>query len=312
MVTTIGAVTRPIGRLLTAMVTPLTPDGAVDLERAPLLARALVEAGNDGVVVNGTTGEAPTLTDQERWAVYDTVRAALPSHSVLMGTGSYDTAHAVALTREAMARGADAALVVAPYYSRPPQEGLIAHYSRIADVGLPVVLYNIPARCGVNLAVETTLALAAHGNVVGTKEAAGDVDQVARICAGAPDGFHVWSGDDGLTLPFMSAGAYGLISVAAHVAGAALRRLVDAAAGGDLRTASELHARLLPLFHAMFAISNPIGVKAALQIAGMDCGSLRLPLVPMPDALRSALAQTMASLGDLVELRLPDPVTSAR
>ncbi len=304
--------TRPDGRLLTAMVTPLTADGSIDTELAARLARGLVAAGSDGVVVNGTTGEAPTLTDRERWQVFDAVRAALPSHSVLMGTGSNDTAHSVELTRGAAAHGADAALVVAPYYSRPPQEGLVAHFERIADVGLPVVLYDIPSRTGVHLALETTLRLAAHGNVIGTKEATGNVDQVARICAAAPSGFLVWCGDDGLALPTMSVGAHGLISVAAHVAGAGLRRLVDAAATGDLVEAAALHRRLLPLFHAMFAISNPIGVKAALQIAGADCGPVRLPLVPMPDGLRGVLQSVMTSLGDLVALELADPVSSAR
>ena len=294
--------TRSLGRLLTAMVTPFDASGAVDLGLARTLARAIVAAGSDGVVVNGTTGESPTLTDSERWALLDAVRDALPDADVVMGTGSYSTEHAVEATREAQRRGADAALVVTPYYNKPPQEGLVAHYERVAEVGLPVVLYNIPSRCGVNVSVETTLRLAANPVIVGTKEAAGDVDQVARICAAAPDGFRVWSGDDGLTLPFMSAGAYGLISVAAHVCGGALRRLVDDAAAGDMRDATALHLRLLPLFKAMFAITNPIGVKAALQIAGVDCGGLRLPLVPMPAALRATLDETMGSLGDLIAL----------
>jgi 4-hydroxy-tetrahydrodipicolinate synthase len=302
--------TRPLGRLLTAMATPFDTSGAVDLAMARRLARALVEAGSDGVVVNGTTGESPTLSDAERWSLLDAVRDALPDNDVLMGTGSYSTEHTVEATREALRHRADAALVVTPYYNRPPQEGLIAHYERVADVGLPIVLYNIPARCGVNVSVETTLHLAAHPAIVGTKEAAGDVEQVARICASAPEGFRVWSGDDGLTLPFMSAGAYGLISVASHVCGGALRRLVDAAAAGDLRDATALHLRLLPLFKAMFAITNPIGVKAALQIAGADCGGLRLPLVPMPDALRNALEATMASLGDLVALPIGEPAAA--
>jgi 4-hydroxy-tetrahydrodipicolinate synthase len=296
--------TRALGRLITAMVTPFDARGEVDLDQAERLARALVAAGSDGVVVNGTTGESPTLEDSERWALLDRVRAALPDSNVLMGTGTYDTRHTVALTREARARGADAALVVTPYYNKPPQEGLIAHFEAVAEVGLPVVLYNIPGRCGVNIAPDTTLRLARHPGIVGTKEAAGDVDQVARICVAAPPHFLVWSGDDGLTLPFMSVGAYGVVSVAAHVAGAALRRLVDAAARGDLATATALHARLLPLFHGLFAVTNPIGVKAALQHIGADCGSLRLPMVQLDGARRATLDALLDSLPDLVGLPL--------
>lgn len=302
--------TRPLGRLLTAMVTPFDASGEVDLALAQRLARALVAAGSDGVVVNGTTGESPTLSDAERWSLLDAVREALPDADVVMGTGSYSTEHTVEATRDAQRRGADAALVVTPYYNKPPQEGLIAHYERVAEVGLSIVLYNIPARCGVNMTAETTLRLAQNPVIVGTKEAAGDVDQVARICAAAPQGFRVWSGDDALTLPFMSAGAYGLISVAAHVSGGALRDLVSAAARGDMHEATALHLRLLPLFKAMFATTNPIGVKAALQIAGVDCGGLRLPLVPMPDGLRATLEQTMQSLGDLVALRVAEPAAA--
>jgi 4-hydroxy-tetrahydrodipicolinate synthase len=293
---------RALGRLLTAMVTPFDGRGDVDLDQAARLARALVAAGCDGVVVNGTTGESPTLTDTERWQLFDRVRATLPDSTVMMGTGTYDTAHSVALTREAGARGADAALVVAPYYNRPPQDGLIAHFHAIAEVGVPVVLYNIPARCGVNLSVATSLRLARHPHIVGTKEAAGDVDQVARICAAAPEGFLVWSGDDGLTLPFMSVGAHGVISVAAHVAAAALRRMVDAAASGDLTTATALHSRLLPLYGGLFAVTNPIGVKGALQHIGVDCGSLRLPLLPLDDEHRSRLGTLLDSLPELVGL----------
>lgn len=300
---------RALGRLLTAMVTPFDAGGDVDFDQAARLAGALVAAGCDGVVVNGTTGESPTLTDNERWQLFDRVRATLPQNTVMMGTGTNDTAHTIALTREANARGADAALVVAPYYNKPPQDGLIAHFEAIADVGLPVVLYNIPGRCGVNLSVATTLRLARHPNIVGTKEAAGDVDQVARICAAAPDGFLVWSGDDALTLPFMSVGAHGVISVAAHVAAAALRRMIDSAEIGDLATASALHSRLLALYGGLFAVTNPIGVKAALQHIGFDCGSLRLPLLPLDDDRRHELGALLDSLPDLVSLPVDTAVS---
>jgi 4-hydroxy-tetrahydrodipicolinate synthase len=300
-----------LGRLLTAMVTPFDAAGAVDLDLAARLARALVASGSDGVVVNGTTGESPTLTHTERLDLLRAVRRALPDHPVVMGTGSNSTAATVLATEEAKAEGADAALVVAPYYNKPPQEGLIAHYRAVADVGLPVVVYNIPGRTGVNLTVETTLTLARHPLICGTKEAAGDSDQVARIVAGAPAGFRVWSGDDGLTLPFMSVGAYGVVSVCSHVCGAAIRRMVDAHVAGDTAGAAALHGRLLPLFRGLFISSNPIPVKAALQHLGVDVGPVRLPLVPLDADRRDALGALLDSCGDLVGLAMAEGSTPA-
>jgi 4-hydroxy-tetrahydrodipicolinate synthase len=294
-----------LGRLLTAMVTPFDAAGAVDLDVAARLARALVASGSDGVVVNGTTGESPTLTHPERVALLKAVRTALPDHTVVMGTGSNSTAATKLATFEAKEAGADAALVVAPYYNKPPQEGLVAHFEAVADVGLPVILYNIPGRTGVNLTVETTLTLARHPHIWGTKEAAGDADQVAQIVAGAPSGFRVWSGDDGLTLPFMSVGAHGVISVVSHVAGAAIRRMIEAQVAGDLAAAAALHARLLPLFHGLFVTSNPIPVKAALQHLGVEVGSVRLPLVPLDAAARAALGVLLDSCSDVVGLSGP-------
>jgi 4-hydroxy-tetrahydrodipicolinate synthase len=286
------------------MVTPFDAAGAVDLEVAARLARALVASGSDGVVVNGTTGESPTLTHEERVALLRAVRRALPDHAVVMGTGSNSTAATVEATREAADEGADAALVVTPYYNKPPQEGLIAHYTAVADAGLPIVLYNIPGRTAVGLTVETTLTLALHPRICGTKEAAGDADQVARIVAGAPPGFRVWSGDDGLTLPFMSVGAHGVVSVVSHVCGAAMRRMIDAHVAGDAAAAAALHARLLPIFRGLFVASNPIPVKAALQHIGVEVGTLRLPLVPLDPAHRTALGAMLDACGDLVGLAM--------
>lgn len=300
------SMSRPLGRLLTAMVTPFNASGAVDLEQARRLARSLVAMGCDGVVVNGTTGESPTLNASERLVLLDAVREALPSHAVIMGTGSNDTAATVALTREAAQRGADCSLVVTPYYNKPPQEGLYAHYSAVADVGMPVMLYNIPGRCGVNVTVETQLRLAEHPGIIGTKEAAGDVDQAARLAAGAPTHFRVWSGDDSLTLPFMSVGAFGVVSVASHLAPMAIRRMIDAYVAGDVTGATELHQRLLPLFHGLFVTANPIPVKAALQHVGIDAGGLRLPLLALDDARRERLGALLDSLGDLVGLPLAE------
>ncbi len=293
---------RPLGRLLTAMVTPFGAAGGVDLDCAAELARRLVAGGCDGVVVNGTTGESPTLHADERLAMLDAVRAALPDHAVVMGTGSYDTAASVALTREAMQRGADAALVVTPYYNKPPEEGLIAHYEAIADVGLPVVMYNIPSRCVINMSAALQLRLARHPNIVGTKECA-DLEQVAQIVDGAPQGFRVWSGDDVAALPQLSVGAYGVISVAAHVCAPAMRRLLDSYVNGDVAAASALHRRLMPVFKALFMTANPIAVKAALGLLGVDVGAPRLPLVPLDPERTGTLRTVLDSAGDLVELR---------
>jgi 4-hydroxy-tetrahydrodipicolinate synthase len=218
-----------------------------------------------------------------------------------MGTGSYDTAASVALTREAMQRGADAALVVTPYYSKPPEEGLIAHYEAIADVGLPVVMYNIPSRSVINMSAALQLRLAQHPNIVGTKECA-DLEQVAQIVDGAPDDFRVWSGDDVATLPQLSVGAYGVISVAAHVCAPAMRRLVDSFLAGEVAHASALHRRLLPLFKALFMTANPIAVKAALGLLGLDVGVPRLPLVPLDPERTAHLATVLESMGELVDL----------
>ena len=284
------------------MVTPFGAGGGVDLATAAELARRLVAAGCDGVVVNGTTGESPTLAADERLALLDAVRAALPDHTVIMGTGSYDTRASVDLTREAKQRGADAALVVTPYYSKPPEEGLIAHYEAVADVGLPVVLYNIPSRCVINMSTALQLRLAQHPNIVGTKESSGDLEQVAQIVDGAPDDFLVWSGDDVNTLPLLSLGAHGIISVAAHVCGGAIRRMIDAYLAGDVAHAAALHRRLLPLFKGLFMTANPIPVKAALDMIGLNVGTARLPLVPLDDERRARLRTLLDDAGDLVAL----------
>ena len=293
---------RPLGRLLTAMVTPFDAGGGVDLAVAADLARRLVASGCDGVVVNGTTGESPTLSDAERVTLLDAVRAALPEHAVVMGTGTNSTAHTVELTREARDHGADAALVVTPYYNKPPQEGLIAHFEAVADVGLPVILYNIPSRCVINMPAATQLKLAEHPNIVGTKESAGDLDQCTEIVSGAPDDFLVWSGDDSMTLPMLSTGAYGVVSVAAHVAAKAIRRMIDAHVSGDVQVAAALHRQLLPLFKALFQAPNPMCVKAALEFLGVPVGAPRLPLLPLDAPRRTTLEALLRDMGDLVGL----------
>lgn len=273
---------RELGRVLTAMVTPFDADLQVDYDRAAALAVKLIEEGNDGLVVTGTTGESPTLTDEEKLTLYRVVKEAVGEATVVAGTGSNNHAHTVHLTRQAQETGADAIMLVGPYYNKPSQEGFYQHFARAAAVtDLPVILYNVPGRTGKNIEAATVLRLAEEvDNIIGVKEASGDLEQVARLCAGAPAGFSVWSGDDGLTLPILAVGGLGIISVVAHVAGRQMAEMVAAYHDGKVQRAAEIHQTLLPLFQAAFLPSgNPACIKRALQICGFDCGGLRLPLV---------------------------------
>lgn len=275
------------GRLLTAMVTPLNDQGKVDYEQAQRLALALLQSGSDGVVVGGTTGEAPTLSHQEKVTLFAEVTSAVGERGkVIAGTGTYNTAESIELSREAERAGVDGLLLTAPYYNRPPQEGLFRHFQAIAQaVSLPCILYNIPGRTGVNITAETALRLARIQNIAGVKEASGDLTQIARIAQGAPEGFHVWSGDDQLTLPILSVGGYGVICVVSHLVGMQMREMIEAHAAGRNEEAARIHHRLLPLMTVlMTATSNPIPVKHALNAIGFRVGGVRLPLVEPDEA----------------------------
>lgn len=297
-----------IGRLLTAMVTPFDEEGALDLDGAQALARRLVEDGSGGVVVFGTTGESPTLSDGEKLELLRAVRTAIPDHAVVAGSGTNDTRHSVELSEQAMAAGADALLAVNPYYNKPSQEGLYQHFRAIAETG-PTILYNIAGRSAINLQLETTLRLAELPGIIGTKEASGDLDQMSFTCAGAPRGFRVWSGDDIKTLPLLSVGGYGLISVTSHLAGRALRRLIDLYLGGEVAEAASLHQRLLPLIKAVMTTqSNPIPVKSVLRALGQRVGPFRLPLVALTEAELAGVLRAVREAGSLVDLAVADPV----
>lgn len=275
-----------LGRLLTAMVTPFDEKGDVDYAQARRLAVALLDSGSDGVVVAGTTGEAPTLSHEEKVRLFAEVKSAVGSRgAVIAGTSTYNTAESVELTREAERAGADGLLLTAPYYNKPTQEGLFRHFEAIARAtSLPCILYNIPGRTGVNVTAETTLRLARIPNIVGIKEASGDLVQMARIIEDAPEGFHVWSGDDQMTLPLLSIGGYGVICVVSHLVGNQMRQLIESYVGGRVEEAARIHRRLLPLMTTlMTAASNPIPIKHALNGIGFRVGGLRLPLVE-PDA----------------------------
>ncbi len=274
-----------IGRLLTAMVTPFAPDGSVSYEAAKRLALALLDSGSDGLVVAGTTGESPTLGHEEKLRLFAEVKGAVGDRgAVVAGTGTNNTAESIELTREAERAGVDAALLVAPYYNKPPQEGLVRHFQAIAEAtSLPIIMYNIPGRTGVNMTAETTVRLAAVDNIVGVKEASGDLTQIARIIEGAGGSFRVWSGADEDTLPILSMGGHGVISVISHLVGRQVRSMIEDALAGRAAEAARSHRKLLPLIDALFLVANPIPVKYALAQLGFPVGGLRLPLCE-PDA----------------------------
>ena len=283
----------------TALVTPFRDDG-IDTEAFARLVEQQIEAGIDGIVPAGTTGESPTLDHGEHIRIIElAVQAARGRCKVIAGTGSNCTREAVAMTREAEAAGADAALLVAPYYNKPSQEGLYRHFRAIAEATrLPVILYSIPGRCGIEIGVETTRRLAADcPNVVAIKEAGGSVDRVSQLRAALPDAFSILSGDDALTLPFLAAGAVGVISVASNLIPAEIVRLVRAFAHGKIDVARGAHERLYPLFKDLFIEPNPVPVKMAMALAGGWLRpDVRLPLCEMTEANLTQLRRTLLAL----------------
>lgn len=267
------------------MITPFAADGSVDYDGAKQLALALLDSGSDGVVVVGTTGESPTLTHEEKLRLFADVKSAVGSRgAVIAGTGTNNTAESVELTREAERAGVDGVLAVTPYYNKPPQEGLYQHFQAIAEAtSLPLIMYNLPGRTAINMTAETTVRLSQIDNVVGIKESSGDFGQIARIVEGAREGFRVWSGADEDTLPMLSVGCYGVISVISHLVGRQVRSMVEDHVAGRADAAARTHRALLPLIDAMFVMTNPIPVKYALRQLGAPSGAPRLPLCE-PDA----------------------------
>ena len=289
----------PFGRLLTAMVTPFDGQGNVDFSMACRLACHLVDQGSDGLVVCGTTGESPTLSWDEQAQLLAVVREAVGSAvKVLAGTGSNSTAEAVEATAHAAAAGADGALVVVPYYNKPPQEGMEAHFREVAAAApeLPLMLYNIPGRTGCSLAPATVARLMDCPNVVSFKAASGTTEEVSQLRLACGPRLAIYSGDDALTLPMLSVGAVGVVSVASHVAGQRMRSMIEAFLSGRHAEALAQHELLLPLCKALFATTNPIPVKAALELSGWPVGAPRLPLVPLDAAMRESLAQAINAL----------------
>lgn len=283
-----------VGRLITAMVTPFDTQGEVDYAQARRLASALLDSGSDGLVVSGTTGESPALTKDEKLRLFREIKAELGDRgAVVAGTGNYSTAESIELTREAEKEGADAALLVVPYYNKPTQEGLYLHFKAIAEsTSLPCILYNVPSRTITSLAWETTLRLAQVDNIIGVKEASGDFDQIARIISGAPKGFQVWSGNDSDTFGIMTMGGYGVVSVASHLVGRQIKDMMDMIVAGKMSEAASEHLRLTPIFKGLFIVSNPIPVKYGVNQAGFNVGKPRLPLTE-PDEKTAQQLQAM-------------------
>ncbi|HUR73729.1 MAG TPA: 4-hydroxy-tetrahydrodipicolinate synthase [Sporichthya sp.] len=291
----------PFGRVLTAMVTPFTRDGALDPEGAARLATELVDqGGHDGIVVNGTTGESPTTTDAEKEQLLRAVVEAVGDRaSVVAGVGTNDTRHTIELARQAEKAGAGGLLVVTPYYNKPPQAGLAAHFSAVADAtGLPVILYDIPARSGVPIATDTLLRLAEHDRIVAVKDAKDDLGAASTVMANTNLAFY--SGTDMLNLPLLSVGGVGFVSVVGHIVGPRLRELVDSFVAGDVARAIELHQGLLPIYEGIFRTQGVITVKAVLALQSRPGGPVRSPLVDATPAeierLRSDLAAGGLSL----------------
>ncbi|HEY6104193.1 MAG TPA: 4-hydroxy-tetrahydrodipicolinate synthase [bacterium] len=286
------------GRVLTAMATPFDESGAMNWEQVGALAKRLVENGSDGIVVAGTTGESPTLSDEEKIRLFRAVKETVGGRAVVVaGAGTYDTKHSIHLTKEAERAGCDGLLLVNPYYNRPSQDGLYAHFRTIAEsTNLPCMLYNIPGRTGVNCLPETIARLADVPNIIAVKEASGSLDQVSDIRRRTKKDFLIYSGDDSLTLPILAVGGAGIVSVASHLVGREIQQMVRAFEQGEVARALQLHLRLLPLFKVLFITTNPVPLKAALNLSGINVGKPRLPLV---EATAKEKEQIQAVLNEL-------------
>lgn len=286
------------GRLLTAMVTPFAADESVDLGAAAGLARYLVDdVGNDGLVVNGTTGEAPTTTDQEKTELLSTVIDAVGDRAaVVAGVGTFDTRHTIESLTAAREVGADGALVVTPYYSKPPQSGLVQHFTTVADAtDLPIMLYDIPHRTGTAIATDTLIELAGHPRIAAVKDAKGDLAGTSRVLAESD--LIYYSGEDSLTLSLLAVGAAGVVGTSTHFSGAQTKQLIAAYRGGSVDEAIRLHRQLLPIYTGIFATQGCILVKAGLQMRGRDVGGVRSPMMPATPEQRTALEGALDAAG---------------
>ncbi|MDG5789006.1 4-hydroxy-tetrahydrodipicolinate synthase [Evansella sp. AB-P1] len=280
------------GRVVTAMVTPFDSKGNIDFQKTTRLIEHLIENGTNSIVVCGTTGESPTLSNEEKLALFEhSVKVVNGRIPVIAGTGSNNTYASVELTRKAEVIGVDGIMLVAPYYNRPSQQGMYEHFKTIAEkTSLPIMLYNVPGRTATNMTAETIIRLSKIDNIVSVKEASEDLDQMSAILANTSDSFLLYSGDDSLILPIMSIGGVGVVSVASHVLGNELQEMIQAFEGGNIKKAARMHQTLLPKIKGLFMAPNPTPVKTALQLKGLDVGGVRLPLVPLTSEQRHLLS----------------------
>jgi 4-hydroxy-tetrahydrodipicolinate synthase len=283
------------GKLSTAMVTPFDKNGNIDFQKTSILIDYLINHGTDSLVIAGTTGESPTLSTEEKLAlIKHTVKEVNGRIPVIAGTGSNNTAASIKLTKQAEELGVNAIMLVVPYYNKPSQEGLYQHFKAVAEsTNLPVMLYNIPGRSAVNMSVDTIVRLSEITNIVSVKEASGNLDDMAEIISKTKDDFVLYSGDDSLTLPVLSIGGAGVVSVASHIIGPEIQAMISAFVSGDYFSAAKQHRRLLPIMKQLFVVPNPGPVKTALQVKGLDVGSVRLPLVPLTSSERSELMEVI-------------------
>lgn len=288
------------GSLITAMITPFGNDDEINWKEVDRIVDKLLEDGSDSILVSGTTGEAPTLTKKEKLELFARVKERVGNKAkIIAGTTTYCTKESVELTKEAEKIGVDGILATAPYYNRPPQDGLYLHFAKIAsETSLPIIVYNIPSRTAVNVLPETLKRLANdYSNIVGVKEASGDMNQISTIRRLLPRPFLLYSGDDSMTLPLLSVGGDGVISVASHIVGKEIKEMINSYFKGDINRASELHLKLLPIFRVLFVTTNPIPLKEALNLLGYNVGKCRLPLSPIDAKSRAELIKVLKEYG---------------
>ncbi|MED1772420.1 4-hydroxy-tetrahydrodipicolinate synthase [Bacillus velezensis] len=287
-----------VGNISTAMITPFDSKGNVDFQKLSTLIDYLLKNGTDSLVVAGTTGESPTLSTEEKIALFEfTVKEVNGRVPVIAGTGSNNTKDSIKLTKKAEEAGVDCVMLVTPYYNKPSQEGMYRHFKAIAEeTSLPVMLYNVPGRTVASLAPETAIRLAEIPNISAIKEASGDLDAITKIIAETPEDFYVYSGDDGLTLPILAVGGRGVVSVASHIVGSDMQQMIKNYTNGQTATAALIHQKLLPIMKELFKAPNPAPVKTALQLKGLDVGSVRPPLIPLNEDERLSLSSVISEL----------------
>tara|TARA_B100001179_G_scaffold179852_1_gene135174 strand:+ start:329 stop:1213 length:885 start_codon:yes stop_codon:yes gene_type:complete len=284
-----------IGRLLTAMITPFDENGDINYDMAAKLSKAIIDSGSDGLVIGGTTGEAPTINDQEKLKLFSVVKESIgPEHALIAGTTNNNTKESVKLSKLAEAAEVDGLLLTVPSYNKPTQDGLYQHFKSISEeVSIPCILYNVPSRTSLNMTDETTVKLSNLKNIVGIKEASSDLDQITRIISNTSDDFKVWSGNDNETLYILSAGGYGIVSVAGHILSSQIKQLIGHVLEGNIEVAGKEHQRLLEFFNIIFVVTNPIPIRYYVKKAGYDIGSPRLPMTEPDDKTKAILDESI-------------------